>query len=73
MSARKRPDELTKSEITIYRLIVEEGLDSRGIARKTGRTFEGVKTEVKQILAACGVRTRLELTVEHWKRQVNRG
>ena len=63
-----RSVDLTPAEQRIYRLIVEQGLRDREIAKETGLSLRTVKWTIHQLLQKKGAASRLDLAVKHWQK-----
>lgn len=61
------PHELTPTEARVYRILVEEGIRDRELAKRVGYSIGGLRTCIHRILEKKGAISRLQLVVQHWK------
>ena len=59
-------NQLTKSEQTIYNLLVDVGMRTKDIAKKLGYTSKTLENKIGSILRKKGVGSQKELIVNHY-------
>ena len=59
-------NQLTKSEQTIYNLLVDVGMRTKDIAKKLGYTSKTLENKIGSILRKNGVGSQKELIVKHY-------
>lgn len=61
---------LSKREMQVHEMIVEQALSYKIIADKLGITVRTVKFHVRRLHIKLGVKTALEMTVKHYKNEL---